>query len=125
MCHNQDIGPRLQVIAGTYRFPHGSPLFQLPPAGKHILITSGPTRANLDAVRFISNRSSGRLGRKMALEALGRGAQVTFVAGPDSVVPAPEDLIEEDRARLRVLMLMGPCWYIASRMRSRPFEPRS
>ncbi|MHC4789556.1 MAG: phosphopantothenoylcysteine decarboxylase domain-containing protein, partial [Planctomycetota bacterium] len=45
-------------------------------AGRHILITSGPTRAALDAVRYISNRSSGRLGCRIAVEALRRGARV-------------------------------------------------
>jgi len=56
-------------------------------AGKHILITSGPTHADIDAVRFISNRSSGRLGCAIALAALDADARVTMVAGPDSVVP--------------------------------------
>ena len=55
---------------------------------RRILITSGPTRANLDAVRFISNRSTGRLGCAMAEEALDGGAEVTLVAGPESQVPA-------------------------------------
>lgn len=72
-------------------------------AGKHILITSGPTRANLDAVRYISNRSTGRLGCRIAIEALRCGAQVTMVVGPESAVPAREDLSEDERARLRVL----------------------
>jgi len=56
-------------------------------AGRRILITSGPTRADIDAVRYISNRSSGRLGCRIAEEALARGAAVTFVAGADSLVP--------------------------------------
>lgn len=72
-------------------------------SGKHILITSGATRANLDAVRYISNRSTGRLGCRIAIEALRCGAQVTMVAGPESAVPAREDLPEDERARLRVL----------------------
>jgi phosphopantothenoylcysteine synthetase/decarboxylase len=60
-------------------------------AGKHVLITSGPTRADIDAVRYISNRSSGRLGKAIALEALARGARVTMVAGPDSAVPGADE----------------------------------
>lgn len=52
-----------------------------------ILITSGPTRAPLDAMRFISNRSTGRFGVLLAREALRRGAQVTFIYGRGSAVP--------------------------------------
>jgi len=55
---------------------------------RRILITSGPTRANLDAVRFISNRSTGRLGCAIANESLSRGAEVTLIAGPESQVPS-------------------------------------
>ncbi|GAG11809.1 unnamed protein product, partial [marine sediment metagenome] len=71
--------------------------------GKHVLITSGPTRADLDAVRYISNRSTGRLGCRIACEALARGAAVTMVAGPESAAPAREDMTEDDWARLRIL----------------------
>ena len=56
-------------------------------ANTRVLLTSGPTRANLDAVRYVANRSSGRLGRTIAVELLQRGARVTMVAGPDSAVP--------------------------------------
>ena len=58
---------------------------------RRILITSGPTRANLDAVRFLSNRSTGRLGCAIAEQALDRSAEVTFVAGPESRVPQDRD----------------------------------
>lgn len=71
--------------------------------GRHILVTSGPTRADIDAVRYVANRSSGRLGCRIACEALGRGARVTLVAGPDSVLPRPEDLQADAVARLRVV----------------------
>jgi phosphopantothenoylcysteine synthetase/decarboxylase len=74
-------------------------------AAKHVLVTSGPTRADLDAVRYISNRSSGRLGCIMALEALARGAQVTMVAGHGSAVPGPGDAEETVLERLRVLRI--------------------
>ncbi len=56
-------------------------------SGKHILITSGPTRGYLDAVRYISNKSTGKLGATIAIEALNRGAFVTFVYGTDSITP--------------------------------------
>jgi phosphopantothenoylcysteine synthetase/decarboxylase len=72
-------------------------------AGKRILITSGPTRANLDAVRYISNRSTGRLGARIAVEALERGAQVALVAGAESAVPSQAELPGEQWARLRIL----------------------
>lgn len=55
--------------------------------GRNILITSGPTRGYIDAVRFISNKSSGKLGAAIALEALKRGACVTFVYGIGSIIP--------------------------------------
>jgi phosphopantothenoylcysteine decarboxylase/phosphopantothenate--cysteine ligase len=56
-------------------------------AGKRVLITAGPTLEDLDPVRFIGNRSSGRMGFAVAAEAARRGAQVTLVAGPTPVPP--------------------------------------
>ncbi|MCX8064390.1 MAG: bifunctional phosphopantothenoylcysteine decarboxylase/phosphopantothenate--cysteine ligase CoaBC [Candidatus Hydrogenedentes bacterium] len=50
--------------------------------GKKVLITSGPTQEPIDPVRYISNRSSGKMGRELALEAIKRGAEVTVVSGP-------------------------------------------
>jgi len=54
-------------------------------AGKRVLITSGPTHEPIDPVRFIANRSSGKMGRALALEALARGAHVTVVTGPAEI----------------------------------------
>ena len=51
-------------------------------AGVKVLVTAGPTREPLDAVRFISNRSSGKMGYAIAAEAARRGAEVTLVSGP-------------------------------------------
>ncbi len=56
--------------------------------GKKVLITAGPTREPIDQVRFISNRSSGRMGTALAYVAWLRGAEVTLVHGPLSV-PIP------------------------------------
>src|SRR5215213_7623494 len=56
--------------------------------GKSILVTAGPTREPIDPVRYISNRSSGKMGYAIAEAARRRGAQVTLVSGPTSV-PAP------------------------------------
>jgi phosphopantothenoylcysteine decarboxylase/phosphopantothenate--cysteine ligase len=56
--------------------------------GKRVLITSGSTREPIDPVRFVGNRSSGRMGRALAIEAMARGASVTVVTGP-SETPLP------------------------------------
>ncbi|HET9680196.1 MAG TPA: bifunctional phosphopantothenoylcysteine decarboxylase/phosphopantothenate--cysteine ligase CoaBC [Gammaproteobacteria bacterium] len=53
-----------------------------PLAGKQVLLTAGPTREAVDPVRFISNRSSGKMGFAMARAAAVAGAQVTLIAGP-------------------------------------------
>ena len=50
--------------------------------GKRVLITAGPTIEDIDPVRFISNRSSGKMGYSIAREAHSRGAQVVLVSGP-------------------------------------------
>lgn len=50
--------------------------------GKQVVVTAGPTREPVDPVRFISNRSSGRMGVELAAAAWRRGASVTLVAGP-------------------------------------------
>ena len=55
--------------------------------GQTVLITAGPTREPLDPVRYLSNRSSGRMGFALAAEALGRGAKVILVAGPTALEP--------------------------------------
>jgi len=57
--------------------------------GRHVLITSGGNHEPIDPVRFIGNRSSGKMGRSLALEALSRGARVTVVEGPCEVT-APQ-----------------------------------
>ena len=57
-------------------------------AGERILITAGPTREEIDPVRFVSNHSSGKMGYAMARTAWRRGARVILVSGPTSL-PAP------------------------------------
>ena len=52
-----------------------------------VLISAGPTREKIDPVRFISNRSSGRMGYALAEAAQQRGAQVTLVSGPVNLTP--------------------------------------
>ena len=51
-------------------------------SGKKILITAGPTREDIDPVRFLSNRSSGKMGFALASAAVARGAKVKLIAGP-------------------------------------------
>lgn len=58
------------------------------PAGRRILITAGPTHEPIDAVRFLGNRSSGRLGVALADEAAARGWTVTLLLGPVSRTPS-------------------------------------
>jgi phosphopantothenoylcysteine decarboxylase/phosphopantothenate--cysteine ligase len=56
-------------------------------AGRRILVTAGPTHEPLDPVRFLGNRSSGRMGIEVAREAAARGADVRLVLGPDTIDP--------------------------------------
>jgi phosphopantothenoylcysteine decarboxylase / phosphopantothenate---cysteine ligase len=56
-------------------------------AGRRMVVTAGPTHEPIDPVRFVGNRSSGKMGFAVAREAFDRGADVTLVAGPDTVQP--------------------------------------
>ena len=56
-------------------------------AGETVLITAGPTREKIDPVRYLSNRSSGRMGYALAEAALRRGARVLLVSGPTALKP--------------------------------------
>lgn len=56
--------------------------------GRHVVITSGPTVEPIDAARFLSNRSSGKMGSALAQASLWMGAQVTVIAGPQAT-PLP------------------------------------
>jgi len=55
--------------------------------GRKVLVTAGPTYEDIDPVRYVGNRSSGRMGFAVAAEAVRRGAEVTLVAGPTTVTP--------------------------------------
>jgi phosphopantothenoylcysteine decarboxylase/phosphopantothenate--cysteine ligase len=59
-----------------------------PLAGKRVVVTAGPTREAVDPVRYLSNRSSGKMGIALAEAAWRRGAEVTLIAGP-LAVPEP------------------------------------
>lgn len=56
-------------------------------AGRHVVITAGPTYERIDPVRFIGNFSSGKMGYALANEAARRGARVTLVSGPTAAMP--------------------------------------
>jgi phosphopantothenoylcysteine decarboxylase/phosphopantothenate--cysteine ligase len=56
-------------------------------AGERVLVTSGPTREPIDPVRYISNRSSGKMGQAVATAALRRGAEVILISGPTTLTP--------------------------------------
>jgi phosphopantothenoylcysteine decarboxylase/phosphopantothenate--cysteine ligase len=63
--------------------------------GKKILVTAGPTQEPIDAVRYISNRSSGRMGFAVAAAAANRGAEVRLISGPVSL-ETPRNVLRED-----------------------------
>ena len=68
--------------------------------GKRVVVTAGPTREYLDPVRFISNRSSGKMGYALAAEARQQGADVVLICGPGhEVAPAGVQLIRVESAR--------------------------
>lgn len=66
-----EIVARLEGIFATQMF-----------SGKHVVITAGPTRENIDPVRYISNASSGKMGYALAEAAVEAGARVTLISGP-------------------------------------------
>jgi phosphopantothenoylcysteine decarboxylase/phosphopantothenate--cysteine ligase len=56
-------------------------------AGRRVVVSAGPTHEPIDPVRFVGNRSSGRMGVAIATDALARGAHVTLVYGPATAIP--------------------------------------
>jgi phosphopantothenoylcysteine decarboxylase / phosphopantothenate---cysteine ligase len=84
MVEPDDIHRRIEELLAT---PEISPL-----TGKRVLVTAGGTREPLDAVRYVGNRSSGRMGVALAAEAGRRGAEVTLLAA-NLAVAAPEGVI--------------------------------
>ncbi len=81
-------------------------------AGRRVLITAGPTREALDPVRFLSNRSSGRMGYALAEAARDAGAEVVLVSGP-TALPAPQGVlrieVESAEQMLAAVMAELPC----------------
>lgn len=66
--------------------------------GRRIVVSAGPTYEDLDPVRFIGNRSSGRMGYAIAAEAARRGAHVVLVSGPSKLDPPSGALVERVRS---------------------------
>ena len=81
-------------------------------AGLHVTVTAGPTREPLDPVRYLTNRSSGKMGYAIARNAMLRGADVTLISGPTALDPVPyvkmvdilsaKDMFEAVKAELPV-----------------------
>jgi len=76
-------------------------------AGETVLITAGPTHEPVDPVRYIGNRSSGKMGYALAEAALRRGAKVILVSGPTALTPpsAAETLFVETAQQMRTAVL--------------------
>jgi phosphopantothenoylcysteine decarboxylase/phosphopantothenate--cysteine ligase len=66
--------------------------------GRRLLITSGPTHEPIDPIRFIGNRSTGKMGAALAAEAAARGATVTVVLGPGAVAPGGAEVVPVETA---------------------------
>jgi phosphopantothenoylcysteine decarboxylase/phosphopantothenate--cysteine ligase len=81
-------------------------------ADRHIVVTAGPTREDIDPVRFLSNRSSGKMGFAIAARAASRGARVTLVSGPvDLETPRGVDRIDVKSAlqmQKEMMSALGP-----------------
>src|SRR5688500_1897917 len=74
-----------EVVAAAEQVLRGRTSASL--AGRTVVITAGPTYEDIDPVRFVGNRSSGRMGYAVAAEALRRGAAVTLITGPTHLTP--------------------------------------
>jgi phosphopantothenoylcysteine decarboxylase/phosphopantothenate--cysteine ligase len=111
-----EAGPLASGLAGKGRLPEiehviealrqvVTPVKDL--VGEVVLVTAGPTREAIDPVRYISNRSSGKMGYSIAAAALRRGARVVLVSGPTVVTPpagtvfVPVQSAEEMREAVR------------------------
>ncbi len=81
--------PAILAAIETLLAPPISSLAAQPLAGRHVLVTSGPTHEPIDPVRYIANRSSGRQGHAIAAALAALGARVTLVSGPVAV-PDPQ-----------------------------------
>lgn len=74
-----------------------------PFAGKHVLITSGPTHEPIDPVRYVANRSSGKQGHAIAVAAQRLGARVTLISGPTGLADPPGMTVRPVETALQML----------------------
>jgi len=90
----------VERLAATSTYVRGVASPKRDYTGLHVVITAGPTREPLDPVRFLSNRSSGRMGYALAERAARRGARVTLISGPTHLEPpGGVERVEVVRAR--------------------------
>ena len=84
----EDVVAAAEQVLGGRRSAPGSPKpGEGGLVGRKLIVTAGPTYEDIDPVRFVGNRSSGRMGYAVAAEALRRGAAVTLVTGPTHLTP--------------------------------------
>jgi len=97
--------------------------------GETVLITAGPTREKIDPVRYLANRSSGRMGYALAEAALRRGARVLLVTGPTSITPpgaAEVTRVEStDEMREAVLNLLPQASVVIKTAAVADYRPKS
>ena len=100
-----------EIVAAVERVLEGAPDTS-PLSGKKILVTAGPTYEDIDAVRYVGNRSSGRMGFAIADEARRRGAHVTLGAGPTPLAAPPVDEVVRVRsaAQMHEAVMRSAAW---------------
>jgi phosphopantothenoylcysteine decarboxylase / phosphopantothenate---cysteine ligase len=95
----QEIIAAASTIIAEQRDVPAARLVGRPLAGRHVLVTSGPTHEPIDPVRYIANRSSGKQGHAIARAAAALGARVTLIAGPVSLPdPAGAQVVHVETA---------------------------
>lgn len=130
-----DLGPGRMLEPEAIAEAVAAPLEAVAPTsgpldGARVLVTAGPTREPLDPVRFLSNRSSGRMGYALAEALAGLGARVTLVSGPTGL-PAPirvDRVLVETAAQMHTAVMerIGACDLFAAAAAVadyRPVEP--
>jgi len=114
-CGEQGPGRMLEPgeILDTLALGTGSQHVERRLAGRRILVTAGPTREALDPVRYLSNRSSGRMGYTLAESLAARGAEVIVVSGPSALsAPHGVELVAVESAlemEAAVMARIGDC----------------
>src|SRR6266536_4968677 len=97
--------------------------------GESVLITAGPTREKIDPVRYLTNRSSGRMGYALAEAALRRGARVLLVSGPTAIMPpGAAELTQVETAeemRAEVLKLLPESTLVIKTAAVADFRPKA